>query len=136
MMRKKGLKLLYPGENEASMNLLRKEERIFGVNHTVIGGMLANKWNLSERICSALEFHHHPSFYDINEIPPKYLEDVTIISVSDHLVNRFLNEATQIPEPPRAFLDVLGLKHPIGGLLTGALKSKLAQARELLENLV
>ena len=135
LMRKKGVKLVYAGGKDASMNLLRKEEQVFGVNHTVIGGMLGNKWNLSERVCSALEFHHHPSFFTTREIPPACLEDVSIISVADFLVNRFLGEPTDIPEPQRPFLDALGLKRPLDSLLTDKLKAKLEKGREFVGSL-
>ncbi len=118
VMREKGLNFTHPGEDDAPMNLLKREEGLFGVNHTVIGGMLGARWNLSERICSALEYHHHPSLFDIRDIPAPFIEDVCIISVADHLVNGFLDEPALMPEPRRQYLDVLGMKGPIGNLLT------------------
>jgi HD-like signal output (HDOD) protein len=135
LMRKKGLKLMYSGSDDTSSNLLKWEERVFGVNHTVIGGMLGAKWNLSERVCSALELHHHPSFFDISDIPPAYLDDVCIISVADSLVNRFLGEPVDIPEPQPEFLEALGRKGPVGSLLTVELKAKLAKAGEFVGSL-
>jgi HD-like signal output (HDOD) protein len=135
LMRKKGMRLVYADGDGTPMNLLKKEERIFGVNHTVIGGMLGVKWNLSERVCAALEFHHHPSFFDISEIPPTSLEDVCIISVADCVVNKFLREPVDIPEPQRPFKDVLGLKGSLDSLLTDALKKKLAKAKEFVGSL-
>jgi len=115
---------------------LKREELLFGVNHAIISGMLANKWNLSERICTVLECHHYPSFFNINDVPSEYLEDITVICLADLIVNRFMGENTQLPEPSRACFDVLGLKPPIENLLTDELKLKLSKAREFVQSLV
>ncbi len=116
--------------------LLKREELLFGVNHGIIGGMLTSKWNLSEKICTVLEYHHYPSFFNINKVPSEYLEDITVICLADLIVNRFMGENTQLSEPSRACFDVLGLKPPIENLLTDELKSKLSKAREFVQSLV
>ena len=64
-------------------SLLEKEERLFGVNHAIVGGMLAQKWNLSDRISSVLEYHHFPSFFPIEDVPEDYRENVASVSIAD-----------------------------------------------------
>ena len=95
MMKEKGVKSLYHDDISSGMHLLKREERFLGVNHTIIGGMLARKWNLSERISSVLEYHHFPSFFGINEIPAEYLEDISAICIADLIVNHFTEENIQ-----------------------------------------
>jgi HD-like signal output (HDOD) protein len=40
---------------------LRKEERLFGANHAIIGALLASEWHLPRLLVNALEFHHYPT---------------------------------------------------------------------------
>ena len=135
MMKKKGLKLPSLDNISTDTYLLHKEEIFFGVNHAIVGGMLANKWNLSEKICNVIEYHHYPSFFAVNKVPPEYLEDIIVICLADIIVNRFMGEETQLPEPHHTFFDVLGLKPPIENLLTDKLISKLSKAREFVQSL-
>jgi len=135
MMKKKGIKIPSLDDIPSDTHLLKKEEIFFGVNHSTISGILASKWNLSERISTVLEYHHYPSFFAIHKVPPKYLEDIIVICLADLVVNRFMGEGIQLPEPHHTFFDVLGLKPPIENLLTDELISKLLKAREFVHSL-
>jgi len=135
MMKKKGVKLPVYNDLATEVHLLKREEHFLGVNHTIIGGMLARKWNLSDRICTVLEYHHYPSFFGFNEVPSEYLEDITVICLADLVVNRFMGENTQLPVPHPIFFDVIGQKPPLENLLTDGLKSKLSKAREFVNSL-
>ena len=135
MMMEKGI--TYPTLYNISPDtpLLKREEILFGVNHAIISGMLASKWNLSEKISTVLEYHHYPSFFNINEMPSEYLEDITTICLADLVVNRFMEENTQLPEPHHTFFDVHDVKPPIENLLSDELKSKLTKAKEFVLSL-
>ena len=113
--------------------LLEKEERLFGVNHAIVGEMLARKWNLSERICAVLEYHHYPSFFPMEEIPEEYRYDVAVTSISDYAVN-MLEERTPLPLPGEEFFRVAGIPS-IDTLLTPAIKMKLEFAKNFLDEL-
>lgn len=39
-------------------DILAAEQRILGLDHTAIGGMLATRWNFPDAIKEAIEFHH------------------------------------------------------------------------------
>ena len=135
MMREKGLTSPFLNDISPNTPLLKMEEILFGVNHSTISGMLASKWDLSERISTVLEYHHSPSFFTVNKVPQKYLEDIIVICLADLVVNRFMGENIQLPEPHHTFFDVLGLKPPIENLLTDELISKLSKAREFVHSL-
>lgn len=115
--------------------LMEREERRFGVNHAIIGGMLAEKWNLSERITSVLEYHHHPSFFGVNEIPSEFEEDVTIICLSDLVVNRIENRERRLNEPHPVFFSLLGLEPPLDNLITPELRDQLDRAKAFVNEL-
>lgn len=83
LMKKRGIKPDIVGNKPQSKYILEKEEKLFGVNHNIVGGMLARKWNLSERLVSVLECHHYPSFFGISEIPEEYKKEITAICISD-----------------------------------------------------
>ncbi|MFC1541680.1 HDOD domain-containing protein [Candidatus Latescibacterota bacterium] len=110
--------------------LLDKEETLFGVNHTIVGNMLSQKWGFSENICAILKYHHFPSFWSQDSIPPEYLKDVALISISDMLINLISENKNKIPEPSREYFDLLGLSYPPENLITKKLEEKLEEARE------
>ncbi|MFC1650268.1 HDOD domain-containing protein [Candidatus Latescibacterota bacterium] len=120
----------------ADTRLLESEEKIFGLNHAIIGCMLAEKWNLSGRIRDVIEYHHFPSFFGVNDINSEYIEDISTICLADFIVNRIMEGQEGLREPHQYFFDVLGLEPPIDNLITEETKSKLTAASENIDNLV
>jgi len=55
------------------------EEIILGYNHTDIGELLAQKWNLPEKLSHVIAFHHSPS------TSKQFLKETTIIHFADIL---------------------------------------------------
>ena len=134
-LKKRGIKPKGLEDNPKSQYILEKEERLFRVNHNIIGGMLARKWNLSERLISALECHHHPSFFGRTEIPSEYEEDISIICISDLIVRKFSENRLNLPEPHHHFFEILGFEPPLDNILNPELQGKLEQAREFVKRL-
>ena len=54
------------------------ENRIFGIDHCLVGGMIADKWQLSGTINEVLCHHHDP-----NEANEKYSQMVAIVAVGN-----------------------------------------------------
>ncbi len=44
--------------------LYRAEDQIMGIDHTLVGGMIAEKWKLSKTIVDSLQYHHQPESAD------------------------------------------------------------------------
>ncbi len=109
MMQQKGIRPNRSGDIPRDAELLQKEEHLFGANHALIGGMLAERWNLSARIRTTLECHHHPSFFGVTEIPSEYLEDVAVVCIADLMVNRAARPDSPVKAPHQIFYDVIGL---------------------------
>ena len=131
MIREKGIGAARP-EAESDMPFLKREEQYFGVNHSIVGGMLANQWNLSERICSVLEYHHHPSFYPLESLPEQYRENIAAISMSDMVVNRFTGEDMGLCDLSGEYYDQLGLNPPLERVLSDNVVKRLSKAREFI----
>ncbi|WP_462270239.1 HDOD domain-containing protein [Desulfobacter sp.] len=45
---------------EVQMPVYAAEEDIFGLNHGIVGGIIAKKWNLPDSLVQAISFHHYP----------------------------------------------------------------------------
>jgi putative nucleotidyltransferase with HDIG domain len=48
-------------------SFLEAEERLFGINHALIGGKIAEKWNFPGEISMVIAFHHRPDLAEDTE---------------------------------------------------------------------
>ncbi|MBN1290907.1 MAG: HDOD domain-containing protein [Candidatus Latescibacteria bacterium] len=131
IMRKKGMKIGDISNDSARSYMLKHEEEMFGVNHAVMGSMIAKKWGLSERLYTVLEYHHYPSFFGLETIPEKYVRDVAVVSISDYIIN-ILTGKNQLPMPSQVFFDILGLEPIKGNVISDGLRNKLEKAQDML----
>ncbi len=135
LMKKRGVRPFGRKALLSEVNLLEKEEALFGVNHTIVGDMLAQKWGLSERICAILGYHHNPSFWEIDNIPPEYLKDVVTICISDFIVRHLDGKSKQLPEPAPEYFDILDLTLPLDNIITTKLLEKIEDAKDFVSNI-
>ena len=131
-MNKKGIKTDSMEGLSPGACLLEKEERLFGINHAIAGGMIARKWGLSERITSVADYHHYPSYFDMDDIPREYLQDITVICMADLVANSFEDRTDLPPEPPEAFFELLGYSPPIENIITDSFRKKIEKAKRFL----
>lgn len=129
VMQKKGIAPYKSAQASESLNILEREETIFNINHAIVGSMLAERWNLSEKICSILKYHHYPSYWGIEAIPPEYLKDTAIICFSDLIVHR-LTGKEPIPEPPKEYFEMLKLPPSLDKLITDTRRVKIEDAQK------
>jgi len=50
--------------------LCQVEERLIGIDHAAVGGLIAEHWNFPVVLVDAIRFHHAPSFARINQRLP------------------------------------------------------------------
>jgi HD-like signal output (HDOD) protein len=112
--------------------LLAREEHLFGVNHTVVGRLLAEKWNLSDRFAAVLQHHHSPSFYGISELPGEFIDEITTICIADLLVHRFHGAENTLPAPHPHFFALFGTSQSLEGLLTEERLAVLDRAHDFI----
>ena len=119
------------GEAAAGSSTVEREDVSFGINHAVIGKILAEKWNLSDTICEALEFHHHPSFYPPAMVPSENLNIIASTCLADVMVNH-ITGASPYRVPGRKWFDLAGVGYPLEENIAPALLEKLEKAKKFL----
>ena len=65
-------------------NLIDVEKEAFGMDHTEIGGLLAEHWNLPDNLTDAIKHHHEPKHAEIDS------ELTHLVYLADLLMSRFL----------------------------------------------
>jgi putative nucleotidyltransferase with HDIG domain len=75
--------LFYREFQKRPAELLEVETKILGMDHTEVGGVLAEKWTLPDHLFDAIRFHHHPE----KSLDHKAL--TTIVYLADLLMSRF-----------------------------------------------
>ena len=63
--------------------LVIREQIEYGMDHTMLGSLLADRWELSDVIKYSIEYHHYPSFMPPESIPKPYLTQSFVICLSD-----------------------------------------------------
>jgi putative nucleotidyltransferase with HDIG domain len=64
------------------LTLFLSENRTFGIDHTHIGKLIADKWSLGTDISDTIEFHHTSADYE-----GEHKNIVFIVSLADYFVN-------------------------------------------------
>lgn len=80
----------YPADYTAVVNSVKTghvplhsaEQKMFGINHCQVGGIIAEKWTLNKNLADALNYHHSP---DAESIENK--EFLTIITLADMIAH-------------------------------------------------
>lgn len=72
------------GALKGRLPLSEQEHFSFGLDHGEVGGMIAEKWNLSAAMREGLLYHHHPELAD-----PTARTLVGMVSLANFYVNRF-----------------------------------------------
>ncbi len=65
--------------NEKGILLKNAETQIMSLDHSLVGGFVAEKWNLTPTLTKAIKFHHNPSFAN------ESMRIVAIVHVADVL---------------------------------------------------
>lgn len=76
---------------------LKQETELYGIDHAALGGILARKWQMPERLSKAIEQHHWPMFWPMREIgqmSSDTVKELAILSVSDIAAKNFLQKNT------------------------------------------
>ncbi|HEX2964933.1 MAG TPA: HDOD domain-containing protein [Syntrophorhabdaceae bacterium] len=110
--------------------LLIREQIEYGLDHTVLGSMLAKKWELSDVIRYSIQYHHYPAFMPPDSIPKPYITHAFVISLSD-LICKALGygmDDDEMLEIRPEYYDMFGLDHDPTKLITPALTKEVTNA--------
>jgi HD-like signal output (HDOD) protein len=105
--------------------LVIREQIEYGMDHTMLGSLLADRWELSDVIKYSIEYHHYPSFMPPESIPKQYLTQSFVICLSD-LICKALGYVTVddeiLPIRPE-YYEMFGLNpNPLELITTGLAK--------------
>lgn len=90
-----------------SLPLFLAEQRVIGVDHTVVGGWLGRKWNLDTKQLAVIEFHHDPLL-----ALEEYREPAFLCHAANYIVNQQQMGSAgdvNVPLPDQRVFKALGL---------------------------
>lgn len=76
---------------------LRQETELYGIDHATLGGILAKRWQMPERLSNAIGRHHWPMFWPLREVAqasPDVIKELAILSISDIAAKNFSQDIT------------------------------------------
>ncbi len=73
--------------NNDDLTCIFSEMDIYGTDHSHIGYMLADFWELPEVISLSIGFHHHISFNNFKEVPSVAKRISAIVALGDYMAN-------------------------------------------------
>ncbi len=116
------------------MDMLQKEEIIFGYNHAVYGSALARSWQLPEEIYLSIENHHHPVYLTRENIPEDLLRAVTIVYIADQIVKNQGAEGDnkEVDIVTDTYFDIIGQKPPLEDLIDDKIKLLIEEAENFI----
>ena len=74
---------------------LKEELDLYGIDHATLGGHLARKWRMPERLSIAIERHHWPMFWPLREIAHEstdVIKELALLSIADVAARNFMQE--------------------------------------------
>ena len=74
---------------------LRQETEFYGIDHATLGGILAKRWQMPERLSNAIHRHHWPMFWplrEVGQISQDIIKELSVLSISDIAVKNFTQE--------------------------------------------
>ncbi len=106
------------------------EERLFGYNHSQIGGFLGTQWKIPAKLVEAITLHHHPQLEEKKD-PITY-----IVYLADYLSKRaFYEEEEQhlIGEPDRRVMAYMAVNDEDLEAFDADLKEEYAKAETFMQ---
>jgi putative nucleotidyltransferase with HDIG domain len=80
------------------MQLWQVEEKLIGIDHARVGGLIAEHWNFPVPLVDAIRFHHAPSFARINQKLPAIVNLANSFAVDYQLTNSAMHSFEVHPE--------------------------------------
>ena len=94
---------IQPAELDIATGHLIYEYQRFGCTHIDMGMLLAEHWQLPEKIMMGIQYHHHPAYVEVEAIPDHLRAEVLAVYLADLLAIRLGsaggNPGTILPHP-------------------------------------
>jgi hypothetical protein len=71
------------GTADPNLPGLLQEEEVYGINHPLLGSIIAEKWDFSDLIINGIRYHHHPFYFNPEDIPEGCLKASFVLALAD-----------------------------------------------------
>ncbi len=125
------------GNAEGFAGIIR-EDKQYGINHAVIGAIIAEKWKLPDIIRDAIEYHHSPAFVSPDAIPEAVRKYSPVIYLADLICNvmGFGGVNDEYLPLRTEYNQMLGLSGNLADLVTPSLVRDMEKARATVKSYV
>jgi HD-like signal output (HDOD) protein len=89
-------------EHRTGLTSVRLEQRMLGMHHCSVGGMIAEKWRLGDALNDTLRHHHSPG-----EAAEHNLQITAIVALSDRYAREIIEGRSRCDDPGHHTLDRL-----------------------------
>ncbi|MCX5806350.1 MAG: HDOD domain-containing protein [Proteobacteria bacterium] len=126
------------GEAAPDLPSIIQEEQKYSINHATLGSLIARNWQLSESIVQSIAYHHYPSFLLPESIPPAFLKESFIISLSDLIVKAlgYKGQGDDILPIKEEYFNMFHLSSMLPGMITPSLIKDIEKTRLTVESYV
>ncbi|MCX7856994.1 MAG: HDOD domain-containing protein [Deltaproteobacteria bacterium] len=123
---------------ERGLSSILEEDKIYGVNHAVVGSYIARHWKLPEFIVKGIEYHHYPSLYPPEKIPNPYVTQSFILCLADLLSKAlgYEGESEKILAILPEYYERYGLDPELKGLVTPEILKGMEKAKATVQSYV
>ncbi|WP_374245489.1 HDOD domain-containing protein [Zoogloea sp.] len=104
--------MLYARLQDNGHALILQEQEEFRCDHAVAGWLLARSWGLSDKIATAIRYHHDPEAYILPEkaLPSDALALIAVSVIAEHVLGDYTGDAHAVADQPfenaKTFLGV------------------------------
>ncbi len=107
-----------------------------GVDHALLGSMLAEHWQMPEIVVKCIEYHHYPTFFPLDEIPAPYIKPVFIISLADLICRAlgYMGPDMELLPIRQDFFEKFDLRPDVTKLVSRSLLREIEKARSAVES--
>lgn len=100
-------------QSERKISLIEAEQEILGIDHTIVGKWLAEKWSLPDLIVESIWLHHHPpsSLAELDFV--KHREIIAIVYLSSLMAHSIMADSSDYRHPEadcKEAAEFLGIK--------------------------
>lgn len=114
----------------ADLPAVIREEKWYGMNHALVGAIIAHKWQLPDVVTETIEHHHAPSFLPPEGVPGGVVKESFIICLSDLICKAlgYTGQDEDLPALKKEYYERFGLTGDLYDLVTPSLIRDIEKA--------
>ena len=107
-----------------------------GIDHALLGSLLAEHWQMPEIAVKCIEYHHYPTFFPLDEIPAPYIKPVFIICLADLICKAlgYMGQGMKLLPIRQDFYEKFDLQPDVTKLVSHSLIKEIEKARSAVES--